>query len=270
MGNQDDMKSLVVIAGVAGENGTAYAKRFVEEGCDVVGIIRKTRVDGIDSDKFTQVQCELSSSQSIEEAFVAVDLESYNRVVLLHTIGVDKFNPRNYPNITKMETIDPDVYNTNVNSFKYILRYVAGRVYKANESGKRIAMKTAIIAGVADKHTPFVIEDFCEAKLILRGYLHSYTDIFPEWFSGLSINVTSTVTKSALAVRPNADTTDWLTPDDVVDNSVSEIMSDSKVYKEVDIIKFSPNYVEGYYDNHHALYQKWSRETGIKSSVLSV
>ncbi len=271
--NEVDMKktkTLVVIAGVSGEIGTNYAKRLIDEGCDVVGISRRTKVEGVSSSKFTQVYCDLSDERSVQDSCGKIQIESYDRVILLHTIGIDKFNPRNYPLITKIQTIDPEIYEANVNSFKYILRYIAGRINKANESGTNIKMKTAIIAGVSDKHTPFVIEDFCEAKLILRGYLHSFTELFPEWFTGLSINITSTITKSALLGRPYADTSYWLAPIEVVNSSVKELLASEKMYKEVDIIKFSNDYVEGYYDNHHALYQKWSRETGIKSSVLSV
>jgi hypothetical protein len=35
-------------------------------------------------------------------------------------------------------------------------------------------------------------------------------------------------------------------------------------YSEIDLIKKSPNFVDGYYENNHLLYEKWSRETGIQ------
>jgi len=266
---KNNKKTVVIIAGAAGEIGTVYAKHLTSLMHDVIGVIRNKEVEGITSPYFKQVQCKLDNPQSIETAFHNVNIESYDNVILLHAIGVDKFNPRNYPKITKMETIDPSVYDTNVNSFKYILRYIAGRVAKANTIGGSIKMKTAIIAGVSDKYTPFVIEDFCEAKLILRGYLRSYIDIYPEWFAGLSINVTSTVTQSALKVRPNADTKDWLTPEEVVKNSVKELLTQYQEYKEIDIIKFSKKFIEGYYENHKLLYEKWSTETGIFSTALT-
>lgn len=255
--------TLVVIAGAAGEIGTSYAEQLVAVGVDVVAIIRNKEVQGIKAKNFIQVRCHLDNAASIQEAMSEIDIESYDKVTLLHSIGVDKFNPRNYPNISKLETIDPDVYDANVNSFKYILRHIVKRVAAANDNGKDIQMKTAILAGVSDKYAPFVIEDFCEAKMILRGYIRSYIDIYPEWFSGLSINVTSTITKSAIAVRPNAVTKDWLTPEDVVQKSFDELLSNLKGYKEIDIVKFSKNFIAGYYENDDLLYSKWSKETGI-------
>ena len=256
-------KTLIVIAGAAGEIGTNYAKKFVTKDVDVVAIIRNKQVEGIEAKNFMQVQCHLDNAASIQEAMASVDIESYAKVTLLHSIGVDKFNPRNYPNVTKLETIDPVVYDANVNSFKYVLRYIVKRVATANESGKDIMMKTAILAGVGDKYAPFVIEDFCEAKMILRGYVRSYIDIYPDWFSGLSINITSTITEAAVAVRPNARLQDWLTPEEVVDRSFDELQSNSHGYKEIDIVKFSNNFIAGYYENDDLLYSKWSKETGI-------
>jgi hypothetical protein len=267
---KNNKKTLIVIAGVAGEIGTEYAKRFVgEKHTDVLGVIRTKKVTSISNKNFTQLRCDLDSEADVARKFKKVDIESYARVVFLHTIGVDKFNPRNYPNITKLKTIDPDVYDRNVNSFKYIFRHLVKRVASANESGADITMKAVIIAGVADKHAPFVIEDFCECKLILRAYIQSHIDMYPEWFSGLSINITSTITDSAIKVRPNANTEDWLTPEDVAERSVIELLKPRPKYKEVDIIKFSKNYVKGYYENHKMLYEKWSKETGIFSPMLA-
>ncbi len=264
-------KTLVIIAGAAGEIGTEYCKKLIRvKDTDVIGVIRNKKVVNVVAKNFTSVQCHLDNTTSIERSFENVPVESYKRVIFLHTIGEDKFNHRNYPNIQKLSTIDAEVYDTNVNSFKYILRYLVNRVESANENGINVSLKTAILGGVADKYAPFVIEDFCEAKLILRGYIRSYIDIFPDWFSGISINITSTITDSALAVRPHANTKDWLTPEEVVKNSVAELLSSRPEYKEIDIIKFSKNFVKGYYENHKSLYEKWSFETGIVSPAVEM
>ncbi len=178
---------------------------------------------------------------------------------------MDKFDPRGYPIIKPMDTIPSDVYNTNVNSFKYLLKYCVLRIESINkERDKKVKFKTAIIAGVADKHAPFVIESFCEAKYILRQYIQSCVKLHKGWFSGLSINVTSTITKSALKVRPYADTTFWLKPSDVSEQSFVELLCGNSKYKEVDIIKNSPRFFTGYYESNKVLYEKWSKETGIK------
>jgi hypothetical protein len=255
---KDNKKTLVIIAGAAGEIGIEFSKALVEKGINTLGVIRNKRVEGVESDLFETVTCELSSSANIEAVFSRIDLANYSDVIYLHTIGADKFNPRGYPDIQPMTTIDEDIYNTNVNSFKYLLRYLVSR-----NSTDKFNLKVAIIAGVSDKYTPFVIEPFCEAKFILREYIRSYVDRFPEWFSGLSINITSTITRSALSVRPKANTKDWLEPKEVVEHSIDELLADVKGYKEKDVIKYSESFVDGYYENNELLYDKWSKETGI-------
>lgn len=257
-------KTLYIIAGAAGEIGTAFVKQLIGKGNDCIAIIRNKTIS-IESPYFISVTCDLTNQLEIEKCFTNISFEDYERVVYLHTIGVDKFDPRGYPNIKPMNTIDADVYNTNVNSFKYLYRYCIKRIRDYNLGhDQNIDLKISIIAGTSDKHTPFVIESFCEAKFILRQYIQSATNLYPNWVSGLSINVTSTITESALNVRPFADTTYWLTPEEVVNQSIDLLMENKSGYKEIDLLKKSPLFVNDYYENNTLLYEKWSKETGIK------
>ena len=64
-------------------------------------------------------------------------------------------------------------------------------------------------------------------------------------------------------MRPFAKTDYWLTPKDVVEQSFGEFIDMKKGYAEIDLVKFSPNFVEGYYEDKDMLYTKWSSETGI-------
>jgi hypothetical protein len=66
-------------------------------------------------------------------------------------------------------------------------------------------------------------------------------------------------------VRPFAKTDYWLTPSDVVEQSYNEFIHFGSGYKEIDLMKFSPNFVEGYYEDIDMLYAKWSAETGISA-----
>lgn len=252
-------KTLVIVAGAAGEIGTEFCKAIVEQGFICIGVVRHKKTN-IVADNFFHVECHLDDEKQIENVFLNIDFQDYEKIIYLHTIGSDRFDPRGYPNIKPMETIDSDIYKTNVNSFKYLLRYCVNRIKDIN---KNIEFRVAIIAGVPDKYTPFVIEPFCEAKFILRQYIQSYVNLYPSWVSGLSINITSTVTKSALSSRPHADITYWLTPKEVVDQSIKKLISDLMFYEEINIIKNSPEFSGDYYENKELLYKKWSKETGI-------
>lgn len=252
-------RTLFIVAGAAGEVGKEYCKVIIDQGFSCIGVVRNKKINFVSSN-FLQVECHLDDEKQIENVFSVIDFSKYEKIIYLHTIGSDKFNPRGYPNIRPMETIDTDIYKTNVNSFKYLLRYL---VNKIKDQSKKIEFKVAIIAGVPDKYTPFVIEPFCEAKFILRQYIQSCVNLYPNWISGLSINISSTITKSALSTRPHADTTYWLTPKEVVDQSFQKLASSSVLYEEIDIIKNLPGFTEDYYQNKDLLYEKWSKETGI-------
>ncbi|QQR50611.1 hypothetical protein IPF86_01675 [Candidatus Nomurabacteria bacterium] len=258
-------KKLLIVAGAAGEIGTEYCKMAIAHKVNCIGIVRNRRT-GIKSPFFTEVVCGLDKEASIHESFADVDFSEYKEIIYLHTIGVDNFDPRGYPNIEPLKTIPLEIYDSNVNSFKYLLRYCGMKISALNDGRRdsKISLKIAIIAGVSDKYTPFVIEPFCEAKFILRQYIQSYIQLHPDWISGLSINITSTITASALRVRPHADTTYWLQPSEVVQKSFETLISNARKYKEMDIIKNFPDFIPGYYMSNKDLYEKWSRETGVK------
>jgi hypothetical protein len=256
-------RTLTIVAGAAGEIGLEFCKLAIDNNIDCIGVMRNTRIK-IVSNKFVEVICNLENESEIEKVFANIDFEKYQRIIYLHAIGIDKFEPRGYPIVRPMDTIPSDVYKTNVNTFKYLLKYCVKKINRINlENVSKIKFRVAIIAGEGDKHAPFVIESFCEAKYILRQYIQSYISMHPDWISGLSINITSTVTKSALQARPYADTKYWLTPKEVVRQSFDRLISSFRGFKDVSVIKECPDFVYDYYDNNQMLYEKWSKETGI-------
>lgn len=258
---------LLIVAGVASEIGKEYCLEAINRGIECVGTIRNNDVD-INSPLFTKVRCDLESEESIHEVFDHLDFSKYENIIYLHTIGEDVFEPRGYPRIQPLKTIPEEIYRLNVNTYKYLLRYCVTRISKSNslveQNDSLIQMKSGFIAGVPDKYAPFVIESFCETKYIIRQYARFFTERYPDWFSGLCINITSTITPKAVKTRPFANTTFWLTPQEVAEKSVDELLSVGRGYKEIDIIKEDPGFNPAYYESNNLLYEKWSRETGKK------
>lgn len=255
-------KKLIIVAGASGEIGTHFIKKLSKNKENhIIGVVR-TKTLGFQSENVETITCELSNEHDVAEKFSQIKLDNYEQIIYLHTIGVDKFDPRGYPVLQKMKTIDPEVYDTNVNSFKYLMKYLVKELDLINEDSIKTHLKLAMIGGVGDKYAPFVIESFCEAKYILRQYIQSQIQVYPEWVTGLSINVTSTITQSALKVRPNADTTYWLTSQEVAEQGIHELLNNREGYKEIDIIKKSPKYFKNYYHDNQTLYKKWMFETG--------
>ncbi len=170
-------KELVIVAGAAGEIGSEYCKQITDNKIDCIAIIRKKKLE-FKSKYLRQVVCNLEDDQEINKAFSKINFSKYDKIIYLHTIGVDKFDPRGYPKVQPMNTIDPVVYNTNVNSFKHLLKFCLRKISIINQNKVKTHFRIAIIAGVSDKYTPFVIESFCEAKFILRQYIQSYINLY--------------------------------------------------------------------------------------------
>ena len=114
MNNKKNAKILVIVAGAAGEIGIEFCRRIISKKIDCIAILRNKKI-AIESPFLSQVTCDLTNEKEIETVFAQVDFEKYQRVVFLHTIGVDKFESRGYPNIKPMDTIPYDVYDSNVN-----------------------------------------------------------------------------------------------------------------------------------------------------------
>ncbi len=161
-------KKLLIVAGAAGEIGTEYCKMAIAHKVNCIGIVRNRRT-GIKSPFFTEVVCGLDKEASIHESFADVDFSEYKEIIYLHTIGVDNFDPRGYPNIEPLKTIPLEIYDSNVNSFKYLLRYCGMKISALNDGRRdsKISLKIAIIAGVSDKYTPFVI--YCSLRASTKG-----------------------------------------------------------------------------------------------------
>ena len=263
------VKTLVIVARAAGEIGSTFVRSIITRNIDCIAVIRHKELT-INSPLLTQLRCNLEDDADIRRAFQPYMDQHYNkyqRIVYLHSIGIDHFETRGYPNIRPLATIPSEVYATNVNTFKYLLKYLFDLTEERQGrlSGRLVRLKVAIIAGIADKYSPFVIESYCEAKMINRQYIQSAILQRPCETSGLSINISSTKVASALRIRPHADTSYWLEPEEVVTRSIDILLSEQQGYQEIDIFKNMPSFVGDYYWNNRLLYEKWSKETGIYS-----
>ncbi len=251
------MKCIIVIAGASGEIGTAFVRKFVNR-FPVIGISRTSKSREIHKN-LSWIHVDLTKPIEVEKAFSDLDFSAYEKVILLHNVGLDKFENVNFPLIEPLRTIDEKVYDSNVNTYKYIASLFISKIEKERVRGSKTELVLSSLAGVADKHGMIFLTSFVESKNIVRMYMQNATREFP-WVSALVINVTSTVTKSALLVRPYAkiDST-WLLPQEVAEEAVPKLLRKKKGYSEVDIIKHDPHF-DDYYKSNKRMFKKWSRE----------
>jgi len=249
------MKNCIIIAGANGEIGNEFIKTFLPKN-KVIAISRNNRI-GLHHSNLSTVTVDLASPPEVEKAFSNFDPTLYKRVIFIHSIGRDKFENTNYPKIEVTDTIDPDVYSSNVNTYKFLARLLIKKVEIARETCP-VELKLVMIGSVADKYGLLVITSFSESKNIVRGYMRNAVSRFP-WVSALVINISSTITKSASQVRTYADTSYWLTPSEVSDRSWKDILSLKKGYREIEIYKKDPEFSENYYSDESAVFKRWAK-----------
>ncbi len=255
-------KYLFIIAGASGEIGAAFIKQLAGN-FPIIGISRTNELDSLHKN-LSWIHCDLTRHQDVEKAFSEKNFSIFEKVFLIHSIGLDKFENTNYPAIEPLETIDPTVYNSNVNTYKYIAATLMDKISRERKAGSKTKLVLSMIGSVADKHGVIFLTSFSESKNIVRAYIQ-FAVREHKWISGLIINISSTITKSALGVRPYADTTYWLNPIDVVRKSAATLLKTKRGYNEIDIYKKDPNYDPDYYKNNEKIFSRWSHFVwGIK------
>lgn len=252
------VKNLIIIAGASGDIGKAFIKKLTPH-FPIIGISRNSK-SGLNHKNLAWFHIDLSRPEEVEKAVSELNLTKYSKVILIHAIGQDKFENVHYPRIEPLATIDPVVYDSTVNTYKYLANALIQRIRNDRKNGWKARLVLSTIAGVADKYGMIFLTSFVESKNIVRMYMRNATEQF-DWISALVINITSTATKAALLVRPyaNINSKTWLTPEEVVDRSVPLLLRKKKGYAEIDIIKSDPDFND-YYKNNHRMYIKWASE----------
>ena len=249
-------KTLFIIAGASGEIGTEFVKRFASD-FRVIAISRKKET-GPTFPNLSWIHIDLTDPDKVNEAFSKMGFTEYKRVVLIHAIGSDKFENIHYPKIEAIKTIDKKVYGSNVNTYKYIALALIKKISLERKAGSKTKLVLSMIGSVADRYGIVFLTSFSESKNIVRSYIQ-YVVKEHHWISGLVINISSTITKSALKVRPHADTKYWLKPAYVVRHSAASLLHVKSGYREIDIFKEDPNYESDYYVNNDKIFKRWSK-----------
>lgn len=251
-------KHLIIIAGITGEIGTHFAN-YYDEKYEIIGIGRNNKLTP-KKKNINLINLDLSNPNKSHQVLSEIDFKKFKAITVIHSIGIDKFEHTNFPKLDTIETIDPKVYSSNVNTFKNLVRPIVLKIIDLRAQGYKIKLKLSTIGSVADKHNFLMLTSFGESKNIVRTYIKNLTQDY-KWISGFIINVSSTVTKSAIMIRPHSNTKYWLTAREVVQKSAKKLISSRKKYEEIDIIKKDPKFVKNYYRNDFLIHKRWMKFT---------
>lgn len=243
-------KELFLITGASGKLGLSFIEQLKKENKSVLGLARKDfKIEGVELFK-----ADLLNEGEISDALKAFDFTRFKTVTLIHPVGKFKFEKAssNIIDIDK-DGIDDEVYATNVITLKNTLKVLLSSL---NRNQK---IKVCAFGSISDKHDIPFWNSYTKSKNIIRGYLKDLCE--QNYIHALMSNVSTVDTGNENLLRPNADKTYWLHPDEIVSQTLPELVNISS-YKEIDLFKENPDFDENYYLDHEAILKKWKNEMG--------
>jgi short-subunit dehydrogenase len=230
---------LFLVTGASGKLALAFIKKLKKENKTVFALSRNVlNIEGAES-----LVVDLLDKNNLSEELKKVDFTNFSKIFLIHPVGKFKFE-------RSFHGIDDEVYNTNFVTIKNIIDTISSLSEKQK-------LKVCAFASVSDKYDVPFWQSYTKSKNLIRSYLKSLCDA--SMSGALMANVSTVDTGNENLLRPNADKTYWLDPDEIVEKVLNEL-SGLSGYKEIDIFKVKPGFDQSYYLDHKAILSKWENE----------
>lgn len=244
-------KELFVVTGASGKLGFCFIELLKKENKTVLGLTRKDfEIAGVQL-----LKADLIDESQVSETLKTFNFSDFETVTLIHPVGKFKFEKdSSWIMDTDKDGIDDEVYATNVMTLKNIIKVLLTSLSKNQK------VKVCAFASVSDKHNIPYWNSYTRSKNIVREYLKELCK--QNHIYALMVNVSTVDTGNENLLRPNADKTYWLSPEEIVSQTLFELASVSS-YKEIDIFKEKPNFDQNYYLDHEAILKTWEKEMGI-------
>lgn len=258
MKTKQNKKTLVIIAGARRGLAKDYFQYYTKQ--------HNTRCIGISRTQETSncVKLDLLQEKETFEFVKSLDLHDITKVIYIHGVGIDKFEPKCVPAIDiDGDGIDDEVYQSNVITFLHLAEPLIEKV-----SSKNIPLTICNIGSVGDIYNVPFWQSFTKSKNIIRKYMKSNTIPLVK---SIFFNVSSTLDDGGEKYgRPLADTTYWLDSKDLVKRSVQylDVFDMLSGHLELDFFNWCPWYTKEYFTNLPALYQAWQRDMGYQGKNI--
>jgi len=254
-------RTLVIISGATAKLGKAYVSYFTKNNAlKIIGLSRKTK--NIKKDNVEYLKCDLINKNEVYEKISDINISFFKEVWLIHAVGKFKFEEFGEPKEDyDLDGIDDEVYDSNVVSFLSIFVPLVKKIEKLSKRNK-INLKIMCFGSVTDKYSIPYWTSYTNAKNKLRNILKNSIEnkVFRKFMKVLFINVSTVDTGNENLLRPFADKSYWLEPEEIVIKSVKELLKDKKGWTEIDIYKHKPEFDPSYYHNTSIILKKWKRE----------
>lgn len=261
----DEKKHLVLVSGASGALGKVYVSRFARlPSTEVIGITRKV-LEPIAEQPYQNIgylTLDLEDGHACEEKLSVLSLECICEVLFIHPVGKFKFEECKPAKDEDADGIDEEVMRSNYDTFVNGITPVVRKI--AEEQDKGITLTMCGFGSISDKYNIPFWRSYTQSKNRLRKYMRNIVlDKDTEGcFRALFINVSTTHTDNESVLRPHADRTYWLTPEEIADRSVSYLLNPVGRWQEIEIYKKAPWFTPGYYTNLPLVLERWKREMG--------
>ncbi|MFA6073025.1 MAG: SDR family NAD(P)-dependent oxidoreductase [Candidatus Woesearchaeota archaeon] len=251
--------TLVIISGASRGIGKAFLNHYSQQpNTNCIGLTRSKNTNQ------QYAQLDLLQTNKVKEFVNHLNLTDVDKVIYMHSIGIDKFEPNGKPHIdTDNDGIDDEVYSSNVTAFKNLAEPLMDRIYS-----KRLPLTIINIGSLSDMFEVPFWQSFSKSKNQVRQYMKANSN---EKIKGVMLNVSSTLDEEGRKYgRPFADTTYWQKAEDLVSKSVKFIDGHEPGvgYIEADFFNPSPFYRPDYFTNHARLYKIWQKDMGFEGKEI--
>ena len=243
-------QQLYIVTGASGKLGEEFINTLKKTGKEVLGLSRKKSVSEADRVLlFDLLDTDQTTTALKKEIFLR-----YSEIYLIHTVGKFKFENGKNTQDDDGDGIDDEVFATNVLTLKNIIEPLLSTI-------ERQRLVICVFASVSDRHDVPYWASYTRAKNILRKYLQALCSL-EKVSAALVVNVSTVDTGNESILRPLADKTYWLKPEEIV-NKTLPLLGSIQTYTEIDVTKEKPDFDEKYYLDHGAILEKWHKEMGI-------
>jgi len=252
---------LVVITGVTGKLGEAYLDELAKHSeVKCVGFTRRepeNRLEGVE-----YRYADLLNKHQVRKAVASLNLEEFDEVLLIHPVGMFKFELMGFPQVDKnKDGIDDEVFASNVLTFLHTFKALKERVKRI----KRLKFTACAFGSISDKYSIPFWASYTRSKDLLREIIKSAAiNDKTKLTRGIFVNVSTTDTGNERNLRPFANKKYWLKTEEIVRASLPLLLKNKEAWSEINIYKPNPKFNATWYTNHENVLERWQKQMGVR------
>lgn len=247
-----DELNLIIVAGASRGIGKTFLEEYKKQN--------NTICYGINRNGCAGEKLDLMDSNATYKFVNKLNLKEVSKIIYIHSIGTDKFEPEGKPHIDLDEDgIDDEVLSSNCSTFLNLAEPLIDKVRPT-----KIPMSICNIGSISDVFNVPYWQSFSRAKNKVRQFCKS---TYETNINSIFLNISSTLDENHNTYgRKNIDTSYWQTSSELLEKSFSLLDNFHKMstnYAEFDFFKFNPSFRPDYFTNLSKLYATWQRDLGF-------